>query len=253
MSEELNASTSCNSEPVTVPCQVTATTKTPFTNTTVPLVTAARTPTLKVPVVIAERTIQVVAEADIPLNPPASEIKRVLKDVILTQCKLVPVEFAPIAGTNFVNVTRAKLFIEGFIRKNIEYATADCNGFIRDRIANLEFSGFTELTAADFILFPVLSASTESRARFINPKNGDLPRLDKYFFENNVYYNEQPFCELVRADFFELDFSPTMVNVDQTFGTLRDKVVMDVTVKVLQTQQIRVTGSQVFPGPTTSA
>ena len=49
---------------------------------------------IKVPVVNAERTIQIVVESDIPLNPPATEIKRVKKHVFLDQVKLVPVRFA---------------------------------------------------------------------------------------------------------------------------------------------------------------
>ena len=54
---------------------------------------------LKVPVVLAERTIQIVVESDIPLNPGATEIKRVKKHVFLDQVKLVPVEFVRIAIT----------------------------------------------------------------------------------------------------------------------------------------------------------
>ena len=52
---------------------------------------------IKVPVVLAERTIQIVVESDIPLNPAATEIKRVKKHVFLDQVKLVPVRFARIA------------------------------------------------------------------------------------------------------------------------------------------------------------
>ena len=78
---------------------------------------------IKVPVVNAERTIQIVVESDIPLNPPATEIKRVKKHVFLDQVKLVPVRFARIDNTDFFFVTRAKLFVAGHIRKNIEYAS----------------------------------------------------------------------------------------------------------------------------------
>lgn len=105
------------------------------------------TPIVKIPVVLAERTIQIVVESDISLDPPATEIKRVLKNVFLTQCKLVPVAFTPVPGTNYRRVTRAKLFVQGYIRKNIEYANDECNGVLYDRIANVPFSGFADLTA----------------------------------------------------------------------------------------------------------
>ncbi|MDD1503406.1 Uracil permease, partial [Lysinibacillus sp. CNPSo 3705] len=65
-------------------------------------------------------------------------------------------------------------------------------------------------------------------------------RLDKAFFQNLVKYNEQPFGELVAANFFELDFSPVMATPEGTFDTLREKIVLELTVKVLQVQQIRL-------------
>ncbi|MEW9503368.1 CsxC family protein [Jeotgalibacillus marinus] len=217
--------------------------------TQVPLSSESITPSpqavrfIKVPVVLVEPKIQIVVEADIPLDPPAFEIKRVGKDVFLTQCKLVPVEFADKGEDRFV--TKAKLFVGGFIRKNIEYAAKDCKGVIQDRIADVPFSGFTEIGGEElgggrlpFLNFPILNGSSSSSSRFINPKDGITPRQDKYFFENSVFYNEQPYCELVKADFFELDFSPCPKDADETFDKLREKIVLDLTVKVLQLQQV---------------
>jgi hypothetical protein len=204
--------------------------------------------TIKVPVLLTERKIQVVVEADIPLCPEAAEIKRVLKDVFLTQCKLVPVEFEDDRDRDrdrdkhkdkdVRRVKKAKLFVEGFIRKNIEYTTDDCHGEVRSRTANVHFSGFTELK--DFDTKPLFGFSSQSRAEFINPKNGEFPRLDKNFFQNSVFYNEQPYCELVGADFFELDYSPCPVKFGGKFDKLREKIVMDLTLKVLQIQQVKV-------------
>ena len=67
--------------------------------------------------------------------------------------------------------------------------------------------------------------------------------MDKNFFQNLVNYNEQPFGELVAANFFELDFSPTGVNEKGTFNTLREKIVLDLTLKVIQVQQIEIGGT----------
>ncbi|EOP48704.1 hypothetical protein IKQ_05473 [Bacillus cereus VDM053] len=163
-----------------------------------------------------------------------------LKNAFLTQCKLVPVAFTPVEGTNYRRVTRAKLFVQGYIRKNIEYANDECNGVLYDRIANVPFSGFADLTAGDFLSQAIVAASSDTTSHFINPKNGDLPRLDKYFFENTVFYNEQPYCELVSAQFFELDFSPCPTELNEPFDTLREKIVLDLTLKVLQVQQVQV-------------
>ncbi len=230
------------------PCPVTSTEQVPLTLEPTTTVTQAVTPTIKVPVVLAEPTLQIVVEATIPLAPAATEIKRVIKNVFLEQVKLVPVAFTPIVGTDFFNVTRAKLFVAGHIRKNIEYASAECNGALQDRIANVPFSGFADITT--FITHPIFGISAESKAAFLNEQNGLAPRLDKFFFQNLVKFNEQPFGELVTANMFELDFSPVIPTDEGTFDTITEKIVLDLTLKVLQTQQLAITATQVIAVPT---
>ncbi len=243
------------------PCPVTSTEQIPLTNEITPLVTTPlTTPTIKIPVVLAEPTLQIVVESDITLSPAATEIKRVKKHVFLNQVKLVPVSFARIAGTDFFRVTRAKLFVAGHIRKNIEYASSACNGALQDRIADVPFSGFTELIFPQTPggATPILGISEFAEANFLNERTQMDARLDKAFFQNLVKYNEQPFGELVAANFFELDFSPIMVAPEDAFSTLREKIVLELTVKVLQVQQVRLgAGSSVvtpvLPGLTPPA
>ncbi|MEW9503448.1 CsxC family protein, partial [Jeotgalibacillus marinus] len=219
--------------PIKPSCPVDSTTQVPLNHEPILPDIVIQQSAFEFPIILAEPKIQVVVEADIPLDPPAFEIKRVGKDIFLTQCKLVPVEFVEERGIRFV--TRAKLFVEGFIRKNIEYATEKCNEFIHDKIADVPFFGFSDLKFPDDFLNPaILNGSSESSSRFINPKDGITPRQDKYFFENSVVYNEQPFCKLVSAKFFELDFSPCPVDADKTFDRLREKIVVDLTLRVLQ-------------------
>ena len=231
-----------SSDPVMMPCPVEGINQVPLNDEKAkPCVLRKETkPVIKVPVLLAETTLSIVVEANIPLDPPAVEIKRVSKDVFLTQCKLVPCDFGKEICPGVFTVKRAKLFVEGFIRKDIEYATDECNGIIRDRIATVHFSGFADLKGNDFLVYPILGGSSGSRSRFIDPKSGDMPRQDKYFFENSVYYNEQPYCELISANFYELDFSPQPVRAGETFDTLREKIVLDLTLKVLQTRQVRI-------------
>jgi len=84
------------------PCPVTSTELVPLTSEVTPLAaTPVTAPTIKIPVVLAEPTLQIVVESDITLSPAATEIKRVKKNVFLNQVKLVPVRFARIANTDF--------------------------------------------------------------------------------------------------------------------------------------------------------
>ncbi|MBJ8031361.1 Uracil permease [Bacillus cereus group sp. N21] len=195
---------------------------------------------VKIPVVLAERTIQVVVEANISLDPLAIEIKRVLKNVFLTHCKLVPVAFTSVPGTNYRRVTRAKLFVEGYIRNNIEYVADQYNGLLYSRIVNISFSRFLDLTAGDFITQPLLVAFLDTTSHLINPKGVYLPRLDTNSFGNLVFYNKQPYCELVRANFYEFDFSPCLTNLNKSCSELRKTIVLDLTLNILQVQQVQV-------------
>jgi hypothetical protein len=153
--------------------------------------------------------------------------------------KLVPVAFTRIGTTDFFNVQRGKLFVAGHIRKNLEYASHECKGTLQDRIVDIPFTGFTELTFGP-ANFPILGIAESAEANFLNDETNLDARLDKFFFQNLVKFNEQPFGELVAANFFELDFSPTMVSPEETFNKLREKIVMELTLKVIQMQQVNI-------------
>ncbi|MFC5590644.1 CsxC family protein [Sporosarcina soli] len=236
-----------NQPPMDQSCEVASLQQIPLSDEAIALQQTAGTPTFKAPVVLVERTLQIVVESDISLDPPASEIKRVTKNVFLDQVKLVPVRFRRIGTTDFFEVTRAKLFVSGHIRKDIEYATRDCFGGIRDRIAEVPFSGFAEIRENEFLNFPVIGISDSSTARFLSEKSDIEPRLDKFFFQNLVKFNEQPFGELLGANFFELDFSPKHTKRGGEFDTLREKIVLDLFLKVLQVQQWRVAATRTLP------
>ncbi|WP_066270996.1 CsxC family protein [Heyndrickxia acidicola] len=224
------------------PCPVTSTQQGNLTNLGTTLnTTAVTTPTIKVPVVLAEPTLEINVEADITLSPAATEIKRVKKNVFLNQVKLIPTGFARIATTSdYFRVTTAKLFVAGHIRKNIEYATASCNAPLQDQIADVPFTGATTLTFAAGAAAPIIGISEMAESNFLNDTTQMDARLDKYFFQNLVKYNEQPYGELVAANFFELDFSPTLTDPEAAFSTLREKIVLDLTVKVIQVQQLQI-------------
>jgi hypothetical protein len=231
------------------PCPVIPVPLTPFTNANTPTVAGPTISRIKIPVVLAEPTIQIAMEAVIP-TPGATEIKRVKKNVFLDQVKLVPVApFTRIDGTDFFTFQRAKLFIAGHVRKNIEYATAACNAPLQDQIVDISFTGFTELSVAAGTLInqPIFGISETAEANFLNENTSLDARLDKFFFQNLVKFNEQPFGELVAANFFELDFTPTPTTEGTVFNTVTEKLVLDLTVKVLQLQQIHGTFTTLVP------
>jgi hypothetical protein len=198
---------------------------------------------MKVPVVLAKLALQICIDVDITLERPALEIKRVSEDVSLDECKLVPTS----------RKNHFKLFISGFIRKNIEYATAGpvnqsgnviC-GSILHTTAYIPFNSCTEVTFKGEN-FPNFLVSSDTEARFLdNSSRGS--KLDQKLFGHSVHYNEQPYCELVAFEINEFDFAkqasstPLLpISNERTFITLQEQIVLDLLVKVLQNQQIPI-------------
>lgn len=202
--------------------------------------------TIKVPVTLAETAVVVCVEANVHLEKPATEIIRVWKSAILEQCELVPT-FNPYA---------AKLFVSGFIRKNIEYATAEkasCSsvcGDIRHTTVLVPFDFCTDIT------FPTggpslqLSPDFSSSGEFLN-KMGNGPQFHASLFGNRQVYNEKPYCELVFTEFTELDVGQNTKCVSEhvnTFTSVREKIVLRLGLKILQDQQVPLPG--ICPPPT---
>lgn len=237
-------------------CQTTVTdprtlcrcTNTPVTPTVIsgPLVA-------KIPVVLAEVEVQIDTEARIDFQEEFSEIKKITKDVYLTQCKIIP-------GTgviqNGVPIT-GKLFLAGFVRKNIQYVSADCvsegvvAGNLRDISADVDFECVTEIT---YIRPPVFTFSNpETSLDFTCPENtcqcqdttlGRIPC--EQVFNQTLLFNEKPFCELIRARIFEYDINRNPAPINNNFpdrveyDSLTEKMVVYLTLKVLQLQQVNV-------------
>ncbi|WP_077847395.1 CsxC family protein [Clostridium puniceum] len=209
---------------------------------------------VKIPVVLAETNITIPVEATIKLDQAAIEIKRIKKNVFLTQSRIIPFSQDGRFGTGI-------LFIEGFIRKNIEFATQTCTtartpnicGDIRHCTVEVPFNFTTRIT---FLRPPIfIENTTPSELEFFtdelqgcdvcsDPVIGRNP-CDRSSFVTE-FFNEKPFTELVRADITEIDINTNTTSscktpTEQKFTKLTEKVVVNLTLKVLQKQQVRVT------------
>lgn len=209
---------------------------------------------VKLPVVLAEVNVTIPVEATIKLDKEVIEIKRIRKNVFLTQSRIIPFSQDDEFGTGI-------LFIEGFIRKNIEYATKTCSsprgqgicGYIRHCTVEVPFSFSTRVT---FIRQPIFSTNFgPAELEFFTDKRKGCDECadpiigrntcDQSFFNREVF-NEKPFTELVRADIAEVDihtrpYSNCDAPTEQYFTDLTEKVVVNLTLKVLQKQQVNVT------------
>jgi len=202
----------------------------------------------KIPVVLAELTVQINVDATINLPEPAIEIKRIGKRLKVTQCILLQ-------NTN-------KLFIRGFVRKNIEYSTrlASNKEGICGNISHCSVDvPWSCVTAIDFnvtapapALFNTVNEFEYLVEQDLGPKfpakdrlmSGDLTELNQITTE---FFNELPFCELISATITEFNEAvnrkrPQGVNPFEEFEftSIQEKMVIDLTLKVLQKQQVAI-------------
>lgn len=211
----------------------------------------------KIPVVLAETTVTIPIISKIKLENTALEIKQINKNVYVTQCHLMETHPGACTGT---------LFLEGFVRKNIQYATVSCvgnngetiSGGINHTTVRVPFTCSTTVT---FLNRPVLrgpifnetpaTTTVEYLGEFVNgrdlcsePVLGSDP-CQKGFVHHEIF-NEPVFCELICATIQEDDFPrcPKPIqsfcdnNIERTFNSLEEKMLVNITLKVLQKQQV---------------
>jgi hypothetical protein len=192
----------------------------------------------KFPVVIAETKVQIYVEAQIALDQPALEIKGNKRNLFLNQYELMQTD----------DKKGSKLIISGYVRDNIEYSTASkvsrnaINGEICHTTLNVPFSCFTKI---DIETSPQ-SYSNDPAVESLDfdPTALGANRLQQNYISSERY-NEKIYCELVDAKIYGLNIVNNPVSIAQnsnefTFDTFTERMVIDVTVKLLQNQQVQI-------------
>lgn len=215
--------------------------------------------TIKVPVILAEPKIQVHIDTIITFPTPVLEIKDIKKRLKITQCKLL------LPGN--------KLFIKGFVRKNIQYASPvfgtanSVHSTIQSFTVDQPFSHVEDLTGK-FIKKPLnthFSYRDEIEYTSCTDLSADFPASDhlisgdlsQFSQVNKEYLNELPYCELIWASFVEFDEAINRIKgsfsrgfckgrsllpfEEGIFTRLEEKLVVDFQIKVLQKQPVKVT------------
>lgn len=80
---------------------------------------------IRVPVVVGEYKIELCLEENIVFEKGIVEIKDISNEVVLTNCRFVPIQFSRSLGNGTCTALKGNLFIEGYISQNIEY-TESC-------------------------------------------------------------------------------------------------------------------------------
>lgn len=207
---------------------------------------------IKVPVVIAEPCVTIPIISALKLEDSACEIKRIGKNVYLSECKLMP-------NSGEDDPDFGMLFISGFVRKSIEYATKEC-------INKTEFSGklkhstvkvdFNCASRIKFINKPIFTNNVhQNEIEIVESSNISLDSCKdsdsnvtsvEQSFKITEFFNEKVFCELVSAEISETDIIEASTNescklpIKSPFCNINEKVILHLTIKLLQNQQIKI-------------
>lgn len=76
---------------------------------------------IRVPVVLGEYKIELCLEETIELWQNVMQIKEISKEIILTNCKFLPIAFSPSLKDGTRAIHKGSLWIEGYIDQKIEY------------------------------------------------------------------------------------------------------------------------------------
>ena len=196
-------------------------------------------------------TVSIPAESVITLPTAALEIKRISKTVKITQCRFFNAIPAIAPGTP---ADTAKLFLAGFIRKDIQYTEVTAGtptpttvaGTIRDFVVDIPVSCVADL-GTGFTLPP---QTFDQEQVYEYATNNSLPSgfstkdkllsgdLSEYNVRSNKFLNVLPSCDLIYSQINEMDDALDRVALvggpfeEGTFTTLQEKMVLVVQVKI---------------------
>ncbi|QGU94921.1 hypothetical protein GOM49_07245 [Clostridium bovifaecis] len=188
----------------------------------------------KIPVVLSDVEVQIDVESEIKLQEAALDIKTIDKHVYLTQCKLIP----------YTN----KLFIAGYIQKNIQFSTIDCSnetsvsGNIQHTTVNIPLKCVTKIK---FSQDPIYGKEYKKRVNTLDKDMlGKDQQEDSWIHYSRLY--EPIYCELEYAKILETDFLndscpiPGTPPREKVIREIVEKMVVFIRLKVLQNQQVYI-------------
>ncbi len=186
-----------------------------------------------IPLVISEFEVEINCETKIELDYPAIEIKRVKKNVFITECRLL-------------NIPK-KVFLKGFIRKNIEYAAVGSRdsregNSLRHMTFEVPFICTTEI---DYFIPPVINSSRRSMEVEIYESDSGESNIPEKINESWEYFNEKVYCKPVEARVTDIDIIEEADKNDKfmenkIFKALTEKITLVLRLKLIQNQDVNI-------------
>lgn len=186
-----------------------------------------------IPVMLAVCEVNINVEAIIKFFEPVLEITKTNKSIILEKYY-------------FMQETNT-LFLEGFIRQYIEYASVksvrkkSICGEVAYSMVYIPFECSTNIYLTTEPKY--LKKSIVSHEKFRNSNTSEENSFSKVDY-NSQYFNKNVFCELESAKILELSIKEDKEKLNDffadeyTFEKLKEKIVVSLRVKLLQNQEV---------------
>ncbi|MDP5273616.1 CsxC family protein [Chengkuizengella axinellae] len=193
---------------------------------------------IKVEVVVGELSLQIDVECDIELDEPALDIKDIDKKVFFEQCEFVPAS----NGTSNCDcgVINGKVFIIGYIRKNIRYSALDCCtddgvcGEIRHCTVNVPFKCVVPVEDSNASISNTHTSTSKFHGRKLKEFNQTISQP----------INEPVECHIDKVDFHERDMYRNQLSLthgpktESTFKVIREKMVVMIDLTLTQKRKV---------------
>lgn len=196
----------------------------------------------KIPVTIAQPKVQIYIDNTLRLPYYVLAITNESKNVVLTRCQLTP-----------DGKKNAKLLINGFVRKTIQYAVPSnrtrqgISGDIRFSTFDIPFKCFANV---DYLTEPDLCF--DELPRSINIMDSSYLGADtsQYAFVNSQFLNERIFIELKSVTIRDIgkknnlsDF--TNGNISRSvFRVIDESMVVELVLRIIQNQMVEIPASE---------
>lgn len=187
----------------------------------------------KIPVIIAELTVQINLSSNITLPEWVIDIKESREQLTITQCTLIQ-------STNI-------LFIKGCVKKDIQYIAKTNNhsiGNSKNISVDIPFKCSTTVSFNGTEPAPLVA--NDSCEYKIDFNKDDLSHINQ---ATSAFYNEQPFCELTSSRIISFDelsqaipFPDKKHNIpiSNQINKIEEQIVLYLTLKILQYRPVKI-------------
>lgn len=203
-------------------------------------VIAEETFTSKIPVVIAEKKVDIPVEIAIELEEEALEIKRSSHNVYLNEATLIPIEDN--------KQKKGKLFLKGFVRNSLEYSTVKHinNTIISGKIKHsIIYIPFNCTTVIDYSFPPNFYVKDNVKEIVLNVSNSSDDNEHISISEQDTKFSEQICCNIKKAKIsgtriYSKKPLSDKFKLESIFSKLREKMIVELSLTLTQRQCVNM-------------